>query len=69
MVARSSKVHVELFIFNFLGICISLVNSDFNFEEIYSVKYGFEISKEPVLLKEVRFFNFFYLRQWCNATS
>lgn len=56
MVASSSKVHVELFIFNFLGICISLVNSDFNFEEIYGVKYGFEISKEPVLLKEVRFF-------------
>jgi len=69
MVASSSKVQVELYIFNFLGICISLVNSDFNFEEIYGVKYGFEISKEPVLLKEVSFFNFFYLRQWCNATS
>lgn len=55
MVASSSKVHVELFIFNFLGICFSLVNSDFNFEEIYGVKYGFEISKEPVLLKEVSF--------------
>ena len=62
MVANSSKVHVELFIFKFLGICISLVSSDFNFEEIYGVKYGFEISKEPVLLKEVSFHFRFHLR-------
>jgi len=35
------------------------VYSNFNFEEIYGVKYGFEISKEPVLLKEVSFSTFF----------
>ena len=49
------KVSRELFIFNIFGVYISLVNSNFNLEEIYNVKYGFEISKEPVLLKEVSF--------------
>lgn len=45
----------ELFICHIFGVCCSLVYSNFNFEEIYGVKYGFEISKEPVLLKEVSF--------------
>ena len=45
----------ELFIFNILGVYISLVHSYFNAEEIYGVTYGFEISSEPVLLKEVSF--------------
>ena len=56
---NGAKVHVELFIFNIFGIYVSLVHSNFNFEEIYGVKYGFEISKEPVLLKEVSFPTFF----------
>ncbi|KAL9968353.1 hypothetical protein ACROYT_G026714 [Oculina patagonica] len=46
------KVSRELFIFNIFGVYVSLVCSYFNVEEIYGVKYGFEISSEPVLLKE-----------------
>jgi len=49
------KASRELFIFNILGVYISLVHSYFNAEEIYGVTYGFEISSEPVLLKEVSF--------------
>ena len=45
----------ELFIFNIFGVYVSLVHSYFNAEEIYGVTYGFEISSEPVLLKEVSF--------------
>lgn len=49
------KVWRELFIFNIFGVYVSLVHSYFNAEEIYGVTYGFEISSEPVLLKEVSF--------------
>ena len=52
---NGGKVARELFIFNIFGVYVSLVYSYFNFEEIYGVKYGFEISNEPVLLKEVSF--------------
>lgn len=61
------KASRELFIFNIFGVYVSLVYSYFNVEEIYGVKYGFEISSEPVLLKEVSF-QTFLLRQWSNAT-
>lgn len=60
------KVARELFIFHVFGVYVSLVYSNFNFEEIYDVKYGFEISKEPVLLKEVSFPNFFI---WANSVT
>ena len=59
MVIRG-KLYGELFIFNILGVCFTLVDSNFNVEEIYGVKYGFQISKEPVLLKEVSFQRIFY---------
>lgn len=52
---NGGKVRRELFIFNIFGIYVSLVHSYFNAEEIYGVTYGFEISSEPVLLKEVSF--------------
>lgn len=48
----------KLFIFNIVGVYVSLVHSYFNAEEIYGVTYGFEISSEPVLLKEVSFETF-----------
>lgn len=67
MVIRG-KLSGELFIFNILSVCFTLVDSNFNVEEIYGVKYGFQISREPVLLKEVRIFRDFSIRQWCNAT-
>ncbi|RMX47348.1 hypothetical protein pdam_00012582 [Pocillopora damicornis] len=51
MVIRG-KLSGELFIFNILSVCFTLVDSNFNVEEIYGVKYGFQISREPVLLKE-----------------
>ena len=47
------KAWRELFIFKIFGVYVSLVHSYFNAEEIYGVTYGFEISSEPVLLKEV----------------
>lgn len=53
------KVSRELFILNIFGVYVSLVCSYFNAEEIYGIKYGFEISSEPVLLKEVSFESFF----------
>lgn len=59
MVIRG-KLSSELFIFNILSVCFTLVDSNFNVEEIYGVKYGFQISKEPVLLKEVSFQRTFY---------
>ena len=49
------KAWRELFIFKIFGVYVSLVHSYFNAEEIYGVTYGFEISSEPVLLKEVSF--------------
>ena len=52
------KAWRELFIFNIFGVYVSLVHSYFNAEEIYGVTYGFEISSEPVLLKEVSFLTF-----------
>ena len=58
MVIRG-KLSGELFIFNILSVCFTLVDSNFNVEEIYGVKYGFQISREPVLLKEVRFSEIF----------
>ena len=60
MVNRA-KPSQKLFIFSIFSAHILLVYSSFNFEELYDVKYGFEISKEPVLLSEVSFFNFFVL--------
>jgi len=49
------KTSRELIVFNIFGVFISLVHSYFNAEEIYGVTYGFEISSEPVVLKEVSF--------------
>lgn len=63
MVNRA-KPGQKLFIFSIFSAHISLVYSNFNFEELYDVKYGFEISKEPVLLREVGFF----FHQCCNTT-
>lgn len=54
------KLYGELFIFNIFGVYVSLVYSNLNVEEIYGVKYGFEISSEPVLLKEVSFRSFYF---------
>lgn len=50
MVNRAEATQ-ELFIFS-ISVYVSLVHSNINFGELYDVKYGFEISKEPVLLKE-----------------
>lgn len=55
---NGGKVPRKLFIFNIVGVYVSLVHSYFNAEEIYGVTYGFEISSEPVLLKEVSFETF-----------
>ena len=58
MVNRAEATQ-ELFIFS-ISVYVSLVHSNINFGELYDVKYGFEISKEPVLLKEVSFLTSFF---------
>ena len=65
MVNRA-KPGQKLFIFSIFSAHISLVYSNFNFEELYDVKYGFEISKEPVLLREVGFFSTNAVTQRCH---
>lgn len=60
MATIRSTARGELYFFTNFAFCISLSWSLLNLEELKSIKYGVEISNEPVLLREVSFQSFCY---------